>query len=103
MLLMKLNLFQKLYAGLLRFQLSLLQNGELPRDYKSMVSVGMGVFEIRVRGDNSQARCFYAVKMKNCVFVLHSFTKKSQKTPKANLEIGINRYREMLIYLKKEK
>lgn len=84
------------------FQIHLLQEGVEPDDFKPMPSVGSGVYEIRVRNEHGQntGRCFYVVKFKESVFILHAFEKKQQKTPKANLEKGQERYKELLNYVR---
>lgn len=87
------------------FQLLRLQNGEQPDDFKPMTSVGKGVYEIRVsdeRGNNT-GRCFYVAKIEGSIYVLHAFVKnKSQKTPKQNLEMGKERFKELQAHLRKK-
>ncbi len=80
------------------FQLQRVQRGEMPEDFKPMKSVGAGVYEIRADDEhgNNVGRCFYVAKFGDTVWVLHSFVKKSRKTPKGDLEIGIKRYKELL-------
>ena len=84
------------------FQIHLLQEGVDPDDFKPMPSVGSGVYEIRVRNELGQntGRCFYVVKFKEAIFILHAFEKKKQKTPKANLDKGQERYKELLNYMR---
>jgi len=86
------------------FQLLKLQNGLQPDDFKSITSVGQGVYEIRVsdeRGNNT-GRCFYVAKIKGSIYVLHVFVKKSQKTSKQNLTLGKERFKELQAYLRKK-
>ena len=84
------------------FDLRLLQKGGEPRDFKPMSTVGKGVLEIRVRDGEGRnvGRCFYVVNRGDKVIVLHSFVKKSQKTPKAEIEKGQVRYKSMEQVLK---
>ena len=84
------------------FDLRLLQKGVEPRDFKPMSTVGKGVLEIRVRDGEGRnvGRCFYVVNRGDKVIVLHSFVKKSQKTPKAEIEKGQVRYKTMEQVLK---
>ncbi|RYZ90677.1 MAG: hypothetical protein EOP04_03210 [Proteobacteria bacterium] len=56
-----------------------------------MSSVGAGVYEIRVTGDDGIARCFYATKYTDHIVVIHVFEKKTQKTPQADIELGRKR------------
>ena len=80
------------------YQLQRVQRGDMPEDFKPMKSVGAGVYEIRADDENGNniGRCFYVAKFGDVVWVLHSFVKKSRKTPKSDLEIGIKRFRELL-------
>lgn len=60
-----------------------------------MSSVGQGVFEVRIR-TAVEHRIFYVAKFEDAVYVLHSFEKKSRKTPKRDVELGRKRYAELL-------
>lgn len=80
------------------FQLYALQKGETPQDFKPMKTVGAGVYEIRVKDEENKntGRCFYIAKFDHQIHVLHCFKKKSQKTPRENIEIGKKRYAELI-------
>ncbi len=84
------------------FQLQRVQRGEMPDDFKPMKSVGPGVYEIRAEDDqgNNVGRCFYVAKFGNTIWVLHSFVKKSRKTPKSDVDIGMRRYKELVSRIK---
>jgi phage-related protein len=60
-----------------------------------MPAVGPGVREIRVH-TKLEHRILYLVRFDEGVYVLHAFEKKSQKTPKGNLEIARARLGELL-------
>jgi phage-related protein len=60
-----------------------------------MSIVGKGVQEIRIRTENAY-RIFYVAKFEECVYVLHTFQKKTQKTAKGDIELGQKRYLQML-------
>ena len=60
-----------------------------------MATVGPGVFEIRVH-TALEHRVFYVAQFDEAVYVLHAFEKKSQKTSRADIEIGARRYRLVL-------
>jgi phage-related protein len=77
------------------FELWTLQQGEVPSDFKPMRSVGQGVEEIRIRIDGAY-RIFYVAKFSEAIYVLHAFQKTSQKTAQANIELGQQRYKQML-------
>ena len=58
-------------------------------------AVGGGLFEIRAKGREGVGRSFFcAVKGKE-VIILHSFIKKSQKTPKKQLKLARQRLKEV--------
>lgn len=61
-----------------------------------MGSVGAGVREIRVRDDTGAFRVMYVAKFEEAVFVLHCFQKKTQKTSRADLTMGEDRYKALL-------
>ena len=75
--------------------LGLLQDGRPPSDYRSMPSIGAGVWEIRVNTGGA-FRVFYVAKFAEGIYVLHAFEKKSRKTSRNDLAIGKSRYREVL-------
>ena len=70
-------------------------------DFKPMSSVGSGVNEIRVMGEDGIASCFYATKYGDRVLVIHVFEKKTQKTTQADIEIGRKRLTAYLKDIKK--
>jgi phage-related protein len=59
-----------------------------------MSAVGPGAYEIRVRDAAGIARLMYVAKFRDTVCVLHVFTKKSQRTPKTDIDLAKKRYRE---------
>ena len=76
-------------------ELTLVQRGDLPTDWKPIRGVGAGVMEIRVHRPG-EFRVIYVAKFAEAVYVLHAFGKKSQKTPKADLDLAKRRYTQML-------
>ena len=76
----------------LGFDLDLVQQGLLPRDFKAMQNLGSGVMEIRVRDVSGAFRLVYVAKFANAIYCLHSFQKKTQKTSPKDLEIIKARY-----------
>ena len=58
-------------------------------------AMGSGLFELRPRGKEGSARVFYCTKVGKKIIVLHSFVKKTQKTPKRELETARKRQREV--------
>jgi phage-related protein len=77
------------------FELRKIQQGEEATDFKPMPTVGKGVQEIRVRTEDAY-RIFYVAKFEECIYVLHAFQKKTQKTAKGDIELGQKRYLQML-------
>ena len=76
-------------------ELARVQEGLEPTDRKPMTSIGLGVFEIRVRLEGA-FRVIYAAKFAEAIYVFHAFQKKSRKTSKDNIRLARNRYRAML-------
>jgi phage-related protein len=56
-----------------------------------------GVQEIRIRTEDAY-RIFYVAKFDEAVYVLHAFQKKTQKTSKQDINIGQQRYQQMIQY-----
>lgn len=75
-------------------QLLRVQMGLMPNNYKPMSAVGPGVYEIRVQDADGIARLMYVAKFHDIICVLHVFTKKSQRTPRAQIDLARQRYRE---------
>jgi phage-related protein len=61
-----------------------------------MKTVGPGVREIRVREATGAFRVIYLASHLDAVFVLHAFQKKSQATPKRDLEIAAARFKDLM-------
>ena len=72
-----------------------LQLGEAPPDSKPMAIVGRGVQEIRIRTTDAY-RIFYVAKFAEAIYILHAFQKKTQKTARSNIELGQQRYKQLL-------
>jgi phage-related protein len=67
-----------------------------PINTRPLTTIANGVAEIRVRDDKSnQYRVIYITKIAQTVHVLHAFQKKSQQTPKADLNIATDRLKEL--------
>ena len=77
------------------FQLWRVQHGLEPNDWKPMPSVGLGVREVRVH-TRLEHRILYLARFEEAVYVLHAFEKRSQQTPKRDLELARQRLRELL-------
>ncbi len=58
-------------------------------------AVGGGLFEIRSKGREGIGRSFFCAVQGREIIILHSFIKKSQKTPKKELKIAHQRLKEV--------
>lgn len=80
-----------------------LQQNRAPLDSKSMKSIAQGVYELRDTEGKRWYRVIYYVKIKDSIYVLHSFTKKSRKTPKSDLDRAVERLKNLKRRLQQEK
>jgi len=53
------------------------------------------LFELRVKSKEGIARVFYCTILRNKIYMLHIFIKKSQKIPKKELKIAFLRLKEV--------
>ena len=67
---------------------------EWPIGMPVVCSMGQGLFEIRVSFENTIARILFIVYDKTIV-ALHGFIKRTQTTPKAELNLAKERAREV--------
>lgn len=56
---------------------------------------GDGLFELRLKGKEGIARVFFCTLSGRRVVMLHSFVKKSQKTPQREIEVARRRMNEV--------
>ena len=56
--------------------------------------LGGGLWEVRTRLDNRIARVLFVLSGSTMV-LLHGFIEKQQGTPKADLDLAIERYKEL--------
>ena len=62
-----------------------------------MPSIGKGVHELRLKDSSGQYRIIYYYQTKkNEVYFIHAFMKKTQATPKKNLDLAKKRLRSIL-------
>ena len=72
-------------------ELDRVQRGLMATDFKPMLNVGPGAYEIRVHA-LGEWRVIYVAKFADIVYVLHALQKKAQKTPKADIDVAARRY-----------
>lgn len=77
------------------YQLFLVQMGADPTGWKPMPSVGRGCHEIWVRAEGDAYRVVYAASIGDAVYVLHCFEKKTRQTPKVDIDLANQRYRQV--------
>ena len=56
---------------------------------------GEGLFELRLKGAEGIARVFFCTLIGKRIVMLHSFVKKTDRTPARDLEIAENRLKEI--------
>lgn len=58
-------------------------------------SMNKGLFELRLKAAEGIARVFYFVRTGQRIMMLHQYVKKTQKTPRKELEIARSRMKEL--------
>jgi putative addiction module killer protein len=78
------------------FNLDRIQRGMDASDWKPMSSIATGVKEIRIHVEN-EYRVIYTAHFKDIVYVLHAFTKKTQKTSQKDIDLAKQRHKEIIL------
>lgn len=78
------------------FQLSRIQAGLEPDDWKPFDVVGAGTKEIRINIGDGWFRVMYLAKFPEAVYVLHCFKKKTTATSKHDKDIAAVRYKAVI-------
>ncbi len=86
--------FPKEAKGLAGNELWQVQLGLMPSDWKPMLNVGAGAYEIRVHV-LGEWRVIYVAKFADAVYVLHAFQKKTQQTRKEDIDLASARYKQL--------
>lgn len=58
-------------------------------------AMGDGLFELRCKGEEGIGRVFYCTLVGRQIIILHSFIKKTQKTPDRELKTARKRLKEI--------
>ena len=58
-------------------------------------AMGAGLFELRPKGPEGIGRVFYCTQVGRTIVVLHSFVKKTQETPDAELRLARKRLKDV--------
>lgn len=77
------------------YQLSRVQQGLMPNDWKPMKAVGSGVYEVRIH-TGTEYRVFYVAKYDDAIYVLHAFEKRTRQTRQADIDLARQRLAELL-------
>ena len=78
------------------YQLDKVQRGQTPDDCKPMPAIGKGVEEIRILDDSGTYRVIYTARLRDAVYVLHAFQKKTQATSKRDADVARQRLAQVL-------
>lgn len=78
------------------YQLDKVQRGHAPDDFKPIASIGNGVEEVRIWDDSGTYRVIYTARLRDAVYVLHAFQKKTQATPKHALDLARQRWAQVV-------
>ena len=76
------------------FELRAVQNGLEPCDWKPMQVIGRGVNEILILFWGGW-RVIYVARLRDAVYVLHAFQKKTRKTSRHDIDLARQRYRQI--------
>lgn len=84
--------------------LTRLQKGEVigMPDIRSMPSVASGAAEVRISDRTGSYRAFHLVHTRHGILVFHAFTKKAQRTPRREIDVGRTRLQQFLFDLEDE-
>ena len=81
-----------------------LQEGDRPTlAARPMQSIGQGVFELKAEDEAAWYRVIYLSRIEDTIYVLDSFTKKTRKTEKNDLNRAGARLSSVKLRLQKEK
>ena len=58
-------------------------------------ALGAGLFELRPKGPEGIGRVFYSTQVGRVIVILHSFIKKTQETPDADMRMARKRLKEV--------
>jgi phage-related protein len=82
-------------------QIDRVQRGLEPNDWKPMKTIAAGVREIRVRDTAGAFRVIYLATLADAVYVFHAFQKKSRGTPKRDIDLATERFKQLMRNVRK--
>ncbi|MBI3534448.1 MAG: type II toxin-antitoxin system RelE/ParE family toxin [Deltaproteobacteria bacterium] len=62
---------------------------------RNLANIYHGLHELRLRDRTGQVRIFYFIKKGEAIYLLHAFKKKTQELPRKEIEVTLNRIREI--------
>ena len=62
---------------------------------RPMPIIAKGAHELRLKDKSGQYRVVYIVKVKDAIYLVHAFKKKTQATAKKNIDIATKRCRSL--------
>lgn len=77
------------------FELRRVQQGLEPADCKPMRTIGSGVQELRIWEGEGTFRVIYIARLKDAVYVLHAFEKKTQATAQRDIDLARERLKSI--------
>lgn len=77
------------------YQLERVQLGKQPEDFKPMPAIGKGVEELRIWDETGTYRVVFTARRADAVYVLHAFDKKTQATPRHDIDLAKKRFAEL--------
>ena len=83
-------------------ELRRLQTGGRPLNSRPMPSIGARVYELKEQDERAWYRVIYLAKIRNRIYILHSFEKKSAKTGTSDLALAKARLKRVLARLRSE-
>ncbi len=81
-------------AKLLHILDTIQETGPFTLGKPHIAPIGKGLYEIRAKGKEGIGRSFFCAVFDKKVVILHSIIKKTQKTPKKDLNLAIQRMKE---------
>lgn len=62
---------------------------------RNLANIHHGLHELRLKDGSGQVRVFYFIKKGEAIYLLHAFKKKTQELPKKEIDVVLNRIREV--------
>ena len=83
------------------FQLDRVQRDLDPDNWKPMTSIGSDVMEVRLSDTSGAHRVIYVTTYSDAVFGLHALQKQTERTPKRDIDLAAERFKDLTRSLKK--